>query len=220
MAELAIGSLLTSLASAATTIAPFAALAGTAATAYGTIASGKAAAEIGAYEQERLRRQGLAERQASELEAKSLEVQAKEERAAGQREAFALQRNKKLALSRLQNVAAGSGFLATDPSNLAIADEIEKYGTVQEQMAMYGGDSRAESLRNNAAGRRFTGQAAYDNAIMAGSLARAEGAARRDASYLSAGGSMLEGVSTFASRFAPKRSRVGSPLDIRPGRYG
>lgn len=214
MAELAIGSLLASLASAATTIAPYAALAGTAATAVGTIASGRAQAEIGAYEQQRLQREGQMSRQAAEFEAKQLDIQGNEERAAAQREAFALQRNKKLALSRLQNVAAGSGFMATDPSNLAIADEIEKYGTVQEQMAMYGGQSRAASLSDSASARRASGQAAYDNAIMSGNIARAEGRARRDASYLAAGGSMLEGVSTFASRFAPKRTTTTY------GRYG
>ena len=48
------------------------------------------------------------------------------------RDMLQLLRQKNLALSRLQAVGASSGFSATDPSNLALANEISKYGTYRK----------------------------------------------------------------------------------------
>lgn len=211
----AIPAIFSSLASAASAIAPIAGLAAAGATAYGTIAAGKASAEAGMMEQQRMEREGLAAKQAADFEARQLEAQGKEEQAAAQREAFALRRQKQVALSRLQSVGAGSGFMATDPSSLAIADEIEKYGTVQEQMAMYGGTSRRDSLDNSAAARRFSGESALQSGRMSGEVARFVGESKRGGSYLSAAGTILGGVSSFADRYATRR-----PTYATAGRYG
>lgn len=123
-------------------ISAVASLAATGVTAMGTIAAGKA------------------KQQAAEYEAAQLDVKAKEELAASQRDAEELRRKKDLTLSTLQANSAASGFSATDPTTLALADEISRYGTVQEQMAMYGGVSRSEGIEAQAAGRRMEGAAA------------------------------------------------------------
>lgn len=116
-------------------------LAGAGITAAGTIAAGDSTEKI------------------AEFEAKQLEAKGKEEQAAGQKEAREYRRKKELALSRNQTVAAASGFSATDPTALALQDEIARYGTYQEQMAQYGGESRRSGLEGQAAGRRYEGKA-------------------------------------------------------------
>lgn len=116
---------------------------GSAVSAVGTIAAGNAQAD--AIEQQ------------ADFEAKQLEIKAKEEKAAAQRDAFAEQRKKNLAQSALTARAAGSGFSATDPGTLDIAGEISRYGTYNEQMAMYGGRSRSAGLRSQAEATLYQG---------------------------------------------------------------
>ena len=110
---------------------------------------------------------GRAQEQAAEYEAKQLEIKGKEERAAAQREGQEYQRKTDLALSTLQARGATSGFSATDPTSLAIADEITKYGTYQQQMAQYGGESRQVGLEAQAETRRLEGRAARKGASYA-----------------------------------------------------
>jgi hypothetical protein len=161
------------------TIATIASVASAGLTAVGTIAGGNAAAA-----------QGEAEQTAANFEAKQLDIKAKDEFATGQRQAQQYQRQKKLALSTLQTRASGSGFAATDPSTLALADEISTYGTLQEQMALYGGESRQQDMNLAAAGRRFSGASAA-----------ALGKAKQTGAYLSAGGTILGGISTMAGKY-------------------
>ena len=160
-------------------------------TAMGTIAAGKSAEA-----------QGRARQQASEFEAKQLDIQATDEKAAAQRDMLQFRRQKNLALSREQTVAAGSGFSATDPTSLAIADEISKYGTYQEQLALFGGTARERDLQLAASGRRFEGETAL-----------ALGRAQRNASYLNAAGTIIGGVSSMAEKYARRRPPTTS------GRY-
>lgn len=162
-----------------TVISTLATLGGTVMGAAGTIAAGKDA-----------------KRQA-EYEAAQLDIQAKEEQAASQREAEQYRRKKELALATITNEAAGRGFTATDPTTLAIADEVAQYGTVQEQMALYGGTSRR-------AGREAQAEAA-----------RMEGSAKERASKWSAAATILGGVGTLAEKYAPRRATGAST-----GRYG
>jgi hypothetical protein len=110
---------------------------------------------------------GRAQQQAAEYEAQQLEIKGKEERAAAQREGQEHERKKDLTLSTLQARGATSGFSATDPTSLALADEITKYGTYQQQMAMYGGESRQVGLEAQAEGRRMEGRAAVKGAKFA-----------------------------------------------------
>lgn len=99
------------------------------------------------------------EKAAAEWQAKEYERQARAERAAGQREAEQQERKKDLALSRLQTVAAASGFSATDPTALNIGGEIERYGTMQQQMSQYGGADRAAGLESQATATRLSAKA-------------------------------------------------------------
>lgn len=198
---------LTSIGSAAATAAPFVAAAG-------TLMAGQAAADLGAAEDARLQYAGRANKQAADYEAAQLDIQGKEERAAAQREAMGLRRQKALALSSIQARGASGGFTATDPTSLALADEVEKYGTLQEQMAMYGGTSRAESMKAGADARRISGETEYQSSLMAGNIARQTGEAKRMGSYFDAAGTIMGGASTFASKYAKK-----APVKTT-GRYG
>jgi hypothetical protein len=107
---------------------------------------------------------GRAQQEAEEYKAKQLEIKGKEERAAAQREGQEYERKTELALSTLQARGSTSGFTATDPTSLAIADEIAKYGTYQQQMTMYGGESRQAGLEAQAEAARMEGRAARTGA--------------------------------------------------------
>jgi hypothetical protein len=110
---------------------------------------------------------GRAQQEAKEYEALQLEIKGKEERAAAQREGQEHERKADLAQSTLQARSSTSGFSATDPTSLALADEIAKYGTYQQQMAQYGGESRQEGLKGQAEAARMEGRAARKGAQMA-----------------------------------------------------
>lgn len=170
-------------------IATVASLAGTAVAAQGTIAAGKA------------------QKQAADYEAAQLNIKGKEEMAAAQQEAEGYAHQKDQALSSLQAKSAASGFSATDPTSLAMADEIAKYGTLQEQMSMYGGESRKAGIDSQATARRMEGKAAMKGA------------------KLSAMGTIIGGVSGMATRFGvamnPFPATAESPDDKKYNyRYG
>jgi hypothetical protein len=136
---------------------------------------------------------GKAQQEAAEHEAKQLEIKGKEERAAAQREGQEYERKTDLALSTLQARGSTSGFTATDPTSLALADEITRYGTYQQQMSMYGGESRQEGLKGQAEARRL------------------EGAAARKGAQYAAMGTILGGVSGLAKGFGGGGGGAGAP---------
>lgn len=127
-------------------LAAIASLAGTVVSAVGTIAAGKA------------------EARAAEYEAAQLDIKAKEERAAAQREAFEKQRETDLVLSRHQAQTAASGLGTTDPTVLDQTGEIAEYGTYEQQLAQYGGDSRAAGAESQAYATRMSGKAQQQGA--------------------------------------------------------
>jgi hypothetical protein len=143
-------------------------IAGTAVSTIGTLASGRAT------------------QQAANYQAAQLDMKGKEELAQGQQEAEQYRRKKQLALSTLQSRAAASGFEATDPTNLKLAEDITEHGELQEGLAMYGGKSRREGLEAQARGKRF------------------EGKAERIGSYYKAGATILGGVASIADKYAPR----------------
>ncbi len=167
-------------------------IAGAGVTAVGQIASGQAQAA-------QARESGRATAQAAEFEAAQLDIRAKEERAASIQEKNQIRRQKQLALSKGQARAAASGFEATDPTSLAKQDEIERFGTLQEQFALFGGESRASSLKLSAEARRFSGA----SALSAGNLSAS---ALNSAGTFSAGGTILGGVGSIFNRFSQRRN--------------
>lgn len=130
------------------TLSAFAGIAGTALSAVGTIAAGRA-------------QQKAANFEAAQMEAKGLE-----ERAGAQREALAAARQKRLALSRIQANAAGSGFSATDANTLDLMGETDEYGTYQQGIIQYGGESRQNYYKAQAKATRASGQSAYKGAML------------------------------------------------------
>jgi hypothetical protein len=104
------------------------------------------------------------QQQAANWQALEYERQGKAEQAAAQSQAEQLERRKRLAQSTLQATAAASGFSATDPTALDITGEIARYGTMQSQMAMYGGADRRAGLESQATLARLSGQAAATGA--------------------------------------------------------
>ena len=119
-------------------------IAGTAMSAFGAIQQGRQQAAA-----------ANQQAQMAEFQQKQLDIKANEEFAAAQQEGFQLKRNKELALSTAQTRGAKSGFMP-DWKN---AEETEAYGTLQQQMAQYGGASRQQGLREQA---KLTGMQADD----------------------------------------------------------
>lgn len=135
---------------------------------------------------------GKAQKQALDYEAAQLDQEGKQKQAEAQIEAGQYKRNKDLKLSTLQNEAAASGFSATDPTSLSLADDITKYGTFQEQLAQYGGQAQRAGLEAQAEGKRMTGRAAVTG------------------SRYAAAGTILGGVSSMASRYGSATSGASS----------
>lgn len=139
---------------------------------------------------------GKQQQKAANYEAAQLEVKGKEERAAAQRQGLEAAKNKRLALSRIQAVAAGSGFSATDANTLDLMGETDEYGTYQQQILQYGGESRARGYKAQAVATRMSGNAAYKGAM------------------LSAAGTIIGGAATMYDKYG----RAGMPATA--GRYG
>ena len=186
-------------------------LVGTAVSAAGTLAAGRQAQAQAEYQARAYEQQGKIQQQALEFQAKQYELAGKEEQAAAQQEAEAHRREKRLALSRLQTQAAASGFTATDPTSLAIADEIERYGTYKQQLANYGGEARRANLEDEAAARRYEGEAARSGAQISATASRLEGRSARQNATFSAIGTLAGGIGQGLSRYYQPFSSSAAP---------
>jgi hypothetical protein len=153
--------------------------------------------------------QGRYAQQQANFEAKQLKAKALEEHAAAQQEASQYRRKKELALSKLQADAAGSNWSATDASTLALAGEIARYGTVQEQMAMYGGASRRAGYETQAKVTRFNGASEA-------SARFAEADATRSGAKYQVAGTILGGATSLLDRFGDR----ARPKQSSAYRYG
>ena len=201
---------------------------GTAINAYGTIAGGGAQEQAYQRAGQGYEQAGIAKQRAAEYEALQLEEKARLEREAGrnelataQVEAGTYKRRKELALSSLQARAASSGFTATDPTSLALADEIARYGTLEEDRAVAGGTvkraaafAQARSFDASAGGRRFEGEAERVAAHNQAEAAYYAGRAARKKSYFDAASTILGGISTIAGRFNPSAGsgEISTPI--------
>jgi hypothetical protein len=103
---------------------------------------------------------GKAQQASANYQAQLMEKKGKEEQALSQRQALQQKRKTKIALSNLQSRAAASGF-QEDPK---IGTEIAEYGTLQQQMLAYGGESKRRGLEESAMAARMSGQAAAQGA--------------------------------------------------------
>lgn len=144
-------------------------VAGGALNAAGTLIGGQAAADAGA-----------SQKQAQYFKAAQEDMAAQESRAASQRVSLDKAHDTTLVLSKLQARAAASGGGADDPTVTTLASGIAGRGEYEQLMSLYTGENRARGLEDEAMGARLTGDAA-----------EAEGKAKRNASYLSAAGTLV-----------------------------
>lgn len=145
------------------------AVVGGAVSAAGTIAGGSAAASAGQSQQ-----------QAQYFKAAQEDQAAQESRASSQRDSLEKGRQTQLVLSKLQAGAAAGGGGADDPGVLTLAGNIAGRGEYESLMDMFKGENRARGLEDSAIGTRLTGDAQ-----------KAEGDAKKSASYLSAAGTLI-----------------------------
>jgi hypothetical protein len=131
-------------------------------------------------------------------------------------------RQKDLALSALQARAGAGGFMATDPTAMAIADDIVKRGTLQERRAVAGGlSARAGRYAKSRAIQTEGDMNAYMQDEDArrldrqADMTRWEGKVAKKASNIQALTTILGGVSSIAGKFNPTAAEPTSPF-----RYG
>ncbi len=151
-----------------------------------------------------------------EYQAKQLDIKGKEEQAAAQHQVLQQRREKEQVQSQLQARGAASGFDATDATSLQIGSEIEKYGTLQEMMASYGGQSRRAGIDAQAAGNRAQGDAIVKGASISAAGTRMAGMASGISSIASGIGSFGQWASQKYGLSAPKTT----PAPSSGYRYG
>ena len=146
-------------------------VAGTAVSAMGTIAGGRAAEQA-----------GLLQQQAYEFRAKQEEIAANQARAEAQRVAMEKRREGRLLTSKLVARAAASGGAVDDPGTLDLAGDIGARSEYYAELEMFKGENKARGLEDAAVADRYSGMAAL-----------AEGQAKRQASTYSALGTIIQG---------------------------
>ena len=129
---------------------------------------------------------------AAEFEAAQLDAAAAEEKAAAGREAAQKRKERDFVMSRQQAVAAESNLGALDETVLDLAGDVAQEGEYQARMSQYGGDQRASGRRAQAQAARMSGKAA------------------KTGSYLSAAGTIMGGIGSFASDYTASK---------KPGSY-
>ena len=144
-------------------------VAGGALSAAGTLMGGSAAADAGQRQQ-----------QAQYFKAAQEEQAAQESRAASQRVSMDKEREGRLLNSKLQANAAAGGGGAADPTILNLAGGIAGRSEFESLLEMYKGENRARGLEDSAVGSRLSGDSA-----------KAEGEAKKNASYFSAAGTLI-----------------------------
>ena len=123
--------------------AAIAQLSGAAISAYGTIAGGKAAREMGEIEK-------------AQYYEKALKVEA-----VAQREAIAERDKAGLYKSRAKAVTAASGFASDDPGAARIQQDLDAQGEYNAMAALYSGYQQSKDLRNQGNVAEADGENAY-----------------------------------------------------------
>lgn len=89
-----------------------------------------------------------------------------EEQAIGQRRAMQARREKDLALSRIQAVAAASGGGADDSSITNLMQGVEQQGNYNSMLELYHGSTARSKTYASAAARRAEGRSALTGSII------------------------------------------------------
>jgi hypothetical protein len=191
------------------------AIGGAVMTVAGTVSEGFAAKQQGKAQQsmyndiaKQQEAQGRAQQQEAEYVARQNENIAGQERAKSQRIAIEQQREKRLAQSTGQAVAAASGGGALDPGVLDIMGGIEDQGNYNALVALYEGESSARNFESQAALTRWQGSNALAASKMEaagsrtqGSMARSAGNSAFTSSLLKGGGQALSSGTSLYSKY-------------------
>lgn len=167
----------------------------------------------------------MAEDEAS-YEAARLREQSIEEEAAGIREAKEKRRQTRLAAS----TARAKAGTATDPTVMDIIGDIFEQGEYGAKTSLYEGKSAASLLRSQANLTEYQGQqeaemARYEGAQKASlyghqaGTALYEGATAKQQGYTSAVGTVLEGASNIASKYAPDDIQWSDGTTTKTGKW-
>lgn len=149
---------------------------------------------------------GLMQQQNAEYQAKQAESNATQAIAAGQRKAADTNLQTKLAISTARASAGASGVDVGSGSPATAQGELAQRGSYHALMDMFNGQSKATGLENEAAGMRYSGEAA-----------KIGGEMQQKASYLSAAGTLAGSAgSMFANygkiNFPTSRGSAGASL--------
>lgn len=109
---------------------------------------------------------GLQAKAGAEAEARQLKVKGDEEQAIGQRRAMQARREKDLAQSRIQAVAAASGGGAGDASITNLMQGVEQQGNYNSMLELYQGSTGRNKAYASAATRRVEGRSALTGSII------------------------------------------------------
>lgn len=188
MAELAIASAVAGIASAGV------GLAGAYKTADSTLLGGSIASQ-GALAA------GQAEHDADYYKAAGLRINAQAARASGQSDAINVERKTADLQSTLRARAAASGGGVTDPTVLALSDQVEKQGTLSALTEMWKGEDQARNLTDSATGAEMSGDAALKGAGYKAQGITIDAQSRADAGVTAGYANLLDKGSTMFDRF-------------------
>jgi hypothetical protein len=179
-----------------------AAVASAALAAAGTIAAGQAQKDAGRAQQRAAEYQNMLKG----AEADNLESKAGQERAVAQQQAMAEAQRGRMVGSRAQAITAASGAGALDPTVNDIMAGIDQESELRQRSALYTGEEKARGLEYGAVLERAGGQ----GTLWAGEVARQQGEAALQRSYLSAGSQ----VAGAAANYGMSTYRTPSPTQI------
>ncbi len=109
---------------------------------------------------------GLQAKADAEAEARQLKAKGDEEQAIGQSRAMQARREKDLARSRIQAMAAASGGGADDTSITNLMQGVEQQGNYNSMLELYQGNSGRNKAYASAAARRAEGGSALTGSII------------------------------------------------------
>ncbi len=109
---------------------------------------------------------GLQARAGAQAEARQLKDKGDEEQAIGQRRAMQARRERDLARSRIQAVAAASGGGVDDASITNLMQGLEQQGNYNSMLELYQGNTARNKAHASAAARRVEGRSALTGSII------------------------------------------------------
>ncbi len=109
---------------------------------------------------------GLQAKAGAQAEARQLKAKGDEEQAIGQRRAMQARREKDLARSRVQAVAAASGGGVDDASITNLMQGVEQQGNYNSMLELYQGSTGRNKAYASAAARRAEGRSALTGSII------------------------------------------------------